>query len=210
MSTLDIIRHAERAKALNIRSGLQLIPIGVFLLAVAWFGPTVSAIGVPLTLGAVFYLKKRQRDRFGAVEPSKAMTTKTLFFTFTVGAIMLGTILFDIYENGPAQRMPVYLTPIVALVVIVLDNATRRRNGILTPWHWLPAAVCVAGALLPFYVNTMNADFLSSVAKTEYGFDGNYWGSFVSYGVLGVSLLIFGFLDHRNQVNTSKAVSHVS
>lgn len=208
MSATDLIKHVERAKALNMRSGLLLIPLGCYFLLIAVFGPVFSMIGTLLMFVAFFYLKKRQKNIFGAIEPSKSVQNRVTLFAAVAAVAFLTTILFDIYENGPAQRIPIYLTPILALAVIVADNQIRRRSHILTPLHWIPAAICVVGALVPTFVDTMNADFLRSISWSVYGYAGNYWASTVNAAVLGLCFLIFGYLDHRNQVKTVKAPEH--
>lgn len=205
MSTSDLMRHAERAKALNVRSGLLLIPVGCHFLLIAVFGPVVSLVGVVLMFTGYFYLKKRNRDMFGAVELSKRAQNKLTLMAMAVGMVFLATILFDIYENGPVQRVPIYLTPLLALAVIAADNQVRRRSHILTPLHWIPAVVCVVGAMVPLFVDTMNADFLRSISWSVYGFPGNYWASSVNAAVLGICFVTFGYLDHRAQRGIVKA-----
>lgn len=184
-----------------------MIPVGCHFVLIAIFGPVFSMIGALLMLVAFFYLKKRQQNIFGTVEPNKSVRNRVTVFTFVAGAAFLATILFDIYENGPVQRIPIYLTPVLALVVIIADNQIRRRSHILTPLHWIPAAICIVGALVPTFVDTMNADLLRSISWSVYDYAGNYWASTVNAAVLGLSFLIFGYLDYRSQKNTVKATA---
>lgn len=180
------------------------------LIAMAIFGLPIASFGIPLALCLQLWLAKRNKKRFGEVNASKTTKLKAAAAGILIAGISLITVLTDIFENGPEQRLPIYLTPLAALIIIVADNLLiRRKSNILTPLHWLPAAICVAGTLTPLFVNTMNADLLRSINMSDLPYSGNYWGAFIAYGTLGTSLLIIALLDHRDQTVTSKAASHV-